>query len=674
MTSLLPHSLRRTLQETHSTLCWKDPTSLVWYETTNYGASHLQRSGFPPDEYIPVTPDFQGLDIGGRMRLSISLFISPRLWWQQLVAYSEMIIIPVFFHRGRLVLGPAFEESGPTCPTCASLRLGQGFPHPQVLKALLYGPITCAPDVSLEPIWSLLGQESLTHFALTHCDRLREGEMASLDISGERASVSWHRILPPPGNHPHHEVEEEVAHLFGIPECAWSSTPLTSSALHRSPFVDILVGPLLSTTEVLLEIHEPQGLTSSVTVTGLLGKFTRWHPDVSGSGLAFDAEQARWASIGEAVERYSGNYIPRHRLLYASEDELVHLGREFVPLSRLRTFTREQEAATDWPFAQPKRETSIPWIPAQILGLPSSSVLLPAEFVCLNLNRVTKQQSQMPVPLAGIAAHRSQEAAIVAALLELIERDASMLWWHGKRGAKLLTDLPNTLLDQIGKGVPESIQQWFLLLPTDMPAYVVAGCLYDREKAILVVGFAARPTLADALRKSIAEAWQLRRLSLQLLDRKSVLWQAIDAGQLPMPVKPFRTDRSYRKAFRADFADMHQLAYNLQYYLDPETLSPVLARLSGEPYPYSEVSKAEGTTDDVVAQCLLRLEQEGERAYYTDLTTPDMDALGFVVVRVVCPYLVGNTPTAFIPLAHPRIQDVLSRQGGEPYLAPLPHA
>lgn len=674
MTSQLPLALRRAFPETHSMLRWKDPTSLVWYETTNYGASHLQRSGSSPDEYIPVTQDSQGLDIGERIRLSISIFVSPRLWWQQLVAHSGMIIIPVFFHRGRLVLGPAFEDGGLICPTCAALRLGQGFPHPQVLKALLSGPITCAANVSLEPIWTLLSQESLAHFALTHCDRLREGEMASLSMTDEQTSVSWHRILSPPGDHPHHEVEEEFTHLFGIPKCAWSNTSLTSSVLHYSPFVDTLVGPLLSTTEVPLEIHEPQGLTSSVTVTGLLGKFTRWHPDVSGSGLAFDAEQARWASIGEAVERYSGNYIPLHRLLHASEEELARLGREFVSLSRLRTFTREQEAAPDWPFAQPNREASIPWISAQILGSPSSSVLLPAEFVCLNLNRVTKQQSQMPVPLAGIAAHRSREAAIRAALLELIERDASMLWWHGKREAKLLTDLPNTLLGQIRRGVPESIQQWFLLLPTDMPAYVVAGCLYDREQEILVVGFAARPILADALRKSIAEAWQLRRLSLQLLDRKSVLWQAIDAGQLPMPVRPFRADRSYRKAFRDDFADMHQLAYNLQYYLDPQTLLPVLARLSGEPCPYNEVFKAEEGTDDVVAQCLLRLEHEGERAYSTDLTTPDMDALGFVVVRVVCPYLVGNTPTAFIPLAHPRFQNVLSRHAGVPYLAPLPHA
>jgi ribosomal protein S12 methylthiotransferase accessory factor len=314
------------------------------------------------------------------------------------------------------------------------------------------------------------------------------------------------------------------------------------------------------------------------------------------------------------------------------------------------------------------------WIEAQDLLDPGKNVLLPAEFVCLNLTRLTRQQSQLPVPLAGIAAHRRREAAIEAALLELVERDATMLWWHGGRPAKQLTELPNALQSQIEHGVPEHIQQWFLLLETEMPAYVVAGCVYDQEQEILVAGFAARPSLSDAVRKASAEAWQLRRVSLQLLNPKSVIWQAIDEGKLPMPVRPFRADRSYRRAFRDDFADMHQLAYNLQFHLDPRSHPEALARLSGEHCPYHEVPERGDMIDDVVTACLAVLSHSGEHAYCADLTTPDMAGLGFTVVRVVCPALVGNTPTAFVPLAHPRLQQVLSQQKRSPYLGPLPHA
>jgi ribosomal protein S12 methylthiotransferase accessory factor len=607
-----------------------------------------------------------------QMWLVASIFCSPSLWWEQLAAHTGQTIIPVFFHRGRLLLGPGFLEGGPVCPTCAALRLGQGFPHPQVFKSLLCSPITSAADASLEPIWTLLGEITLAHFARTHCDRLQSGELAELSLTGEQAPVSWHHILPPPGDHPRHEVEERVAHLFAIPDITWPDISKPQPRL--SSLVDPLVGPLVSTVEIPPEAHEPKDLTGYATIIGHLGKYTRWHPDVSGSGLGYDPEQARLASIGEGVERYSGNYIPLYRLVSASEDELVYLGRPYVSLSRLCPFTKEQMVAAGWPFARSESSSTILWIEAQDLLDPEKTVLLPAEFVCLNLTRLTKQQSQIPVQLAGIAAHRLRESAIEAALLELVERDATMLWWHGGKPAKQLTSLPNALQSQIEHGVPEHIQQWFLLLETEMPAYVVAGCVYDQKQEILVAGFAARPNLSDAVRKASAEAWQLRRVSSQLLNRESVIWQAIDEGKLPMPVRPFRPDRSYRKAFRDDFADMHQLAYNLQFHLDPQSHSEAFARLSGEPCPYHEVPGGGDASDDVVAACLTVLSHYGERAYCTDLTTPDMTALGFTVVRVVCPALVGNTPTAFIPLAHPRLQQVLSQQKRPPYLGPLPHA
>jgi ribosomal protein S12 methylthiotransferase accessory factor len=658
----------------HSALFWKDPDSSVWYETTSYGATHLQRSGAAPGKRVPVTPEAVVTSVGQQMVLVASIFCSPRLWWEQLAAHPGQTIIPVFFHRGRLLLGPGFHEGGPVCPTCAALRLGQGFPHPQVFKSLLCGPITSATDASLEPIWTLLGEITLARFARTHCDRLQSGELAEFSLTDEQVPVSWHYVLPPPGDHPRHEVEEEVAHLFAIPDTAWPDTFRPSPRPSPSTLVDPLVGPLLSTVEVPPEAQEPKGLTGYATIIGHLGKYTRWHPDVSGSGLGYDPEQARLASIGEGVERYSGNYIPQDRLVFASEDELVHLGRPYVSLSRLCPFTKEQETTAGWPFARPGSSSNILWIEAQDLLDPGKNVLLPAEFVCLNLTRLTRQQSQIPVPLAGIAAHRRREAAIEAALLELVERDATMLWWHGNIPAKQLTELPSALQSQIEHGVPEHIQQWFLLLATEMPAYVVAGCVYDREKEILVAGFAARPNLSDAVRKASAEAWQLRRVSLQLLNRESVIWQAIDEGKLPMPVRPFRPDRSYRKAFRDDFADMHQLAYNLQFHLDPSTHSEAFARLSGEPCPYHEVPGGGDVIDGVVTACLVALSQSGKPAYCADLTTPDIATLGFTVVRVVCPTLVGNTPTAFVPLAHRRLQEVLSRQQHPPYLGPLPHA
>lgn len=395
---------------------------------------------------------------------------------------------------------------------------------------------------------------------------------------------------------------------------------------------------------------------------------------MSGSGLSFSAEQARGASLGEAVERYSGNYIPPARLTYASERELARAGRSYVALARFCPFTAEQQATATWPFAAHTPDTRLPWVEACVLGAGHETALLPAEGVYLGLARFTGQQSHIPVPLAGVAAHTSLEAATSAAVLELVERDASMLWWHGGLPARQLVELPRALQEQVGRAVPQSIRQWYLLLSTDLPGFTVAGCLHDREHDVLALGFATRPSLSDALRKASAESWQLRRLSLQLLDRGSDLWQDIDRERLPMPTRPFRADRRYADSFRVDFADMHQLTYNTQYFLDPRTHPSALVRLTGEPCSFAEAQTSqEGTSGDLVGLCVAHLARAGERLYRVDLATPDMGALGLTTVRVACPGLVGNTPTAFLPLGHQRFAQA-SGQGAQTYLAPMPHA
>ena len=607
--------------------------------------------------------------------LAQSLFCAPRSWWQEVTSRPQAIIVPLFFHRGYLVIGPAFQQGGSLCPTCAALRLAQAFPDPQMFRALLAGHITQGASASLETLWAILGQHVLAHFAATHRDRLEAGSLATLPLLDEQAAVRWHRLLAPPGDHPFHEIEAEVALLCGVPATPWPNQGADERhQAERPPLVDAFVGPLLTTVSLPAHADEPPGIASAVTLTGQLGRFTRWHPDVSGSGLSFSEASARGASLGEAVERYCGNYLPRRRLTYATENELGRAGRPYVSLARFCPFTREQQAAATWPFATHIGERSLPWVEASILGEEQATTLLPAEAVFLGLARFTGQQSHIPVPLAGIAAHTSREAATTAALLELIERDASMLWWHGGLPARQLVGLPRALQEQLEQGVPQAIRQWYLLLSTDMPSFTVAGCLHDREHDILVLGLATRTSLSDALRKASAESWQLRRLSLQLLERGSDLWRDIDRGRLPMPTRPFRADRRYAESFRGDFADMHHLTYNTQFFLDPRTHPSALARLCGEPYCFAEAQPSRQlSASELLAACVACLARSGERLYRVDLTTPDMEAIGMTAVRLVCPGLVGNTPTAFLPLGHRRFAEA-ARRGAQVYLAPMPHA
>lgn len=671
---LLPSSLRQILTDSGTQLFWNDPLlPQTYYETRNYGGMHFQKQGNILASSVPFAFTQASSSARHDLWLVRTPFCSPRSWWQSLVAHPDETVVPVFLHRGRLVIGPGFVKGGRFCPTCAALRLGQAFPHPRLFVALLAGPVLSKDGKAEESLQTLLGLESLAAFAASHRETLRAGYLASLHLTEGPNEVQWHRLIPLPGGHPLHEVQKPVVAFFGIPDLPWPHTVPELPPGGSQCLADELVGPLLSTTRHVRSVDEPEHLCGYETITGQSGIFTRWQPDVSGSGLSFSDGQARWASIGEAVERYSGNYIDRSRLIYATSSDLMRDGQPHVPVSRFLPFTQEQRTSPGWPFASFSEELCIPWIQARVLlGEPEKTALLPAESVFLKLTRVTGQQSLFPMPLAGIAAHRGRQEALAAAMLELIERDATICWWNGCLPARQIVDVPSDLAAQVERGVPDYIRQWFLLLETDMPAYVVAGCLHDRKHDLLTVGFAAREHLADALQKASAEAWQLRNLSQNLLAPDSPLWQEIRSGRLPMPVRRFREDRCYRREFQEDYSDMHQLGYNLQFYLDPTTHPAALARLCGEPHSYTSLRTRRGEGQDVVEQSITLLKRQGEHVYWVDLSTPDTKELGFTTVRAVCPGLIGNTPAAFPPLAHLRLQKAL--QGRAPCLIPMPHA
>ncbi len=655
----------RTILASPPTVAW--PGADGWYETLNGGRTHrCHRGVFPYPHSLAGVPLIAPLEEG--CVVVVTPLCAPRVWWDTLDAYPRADVLPVFFHRGRLLIGPVFGPASPICPTCLWLRLAQGFPHPDVFSSLLQGPVVAQ---GLDALTGSLSKPEVAAWLQVNGRLLAGTTLYAFDLASGELRTSKHQVVPPPGYHPYHHVQPAFRALAGGEGRSWSGPAGTQPSLKGDVRYDDLLGPLIATVAADTEPDEPPAIAGMVTFAGHLGRFATWAPDVSGSGLNFDREAARWASIGEAVERYCGNFIP-DGLLLASEQELARSGRFYLPLGDLQLWTAEQASSEGWPFAPADPATPLLWTEARVLSDPGTTRLLPAELVYLNLTRFTRQQARIPVTLAGIAAHQSRAAAERAALLELIERDATMLWWHGRVPGRNSVQPPASLLQKLTEGVPAEIEQWWLLLPSAAPGVaVVGGCLYDRRDQILVVGFAARGSLEEAVQKAAAEAWQLRRLARQLLDADSTLWQEIRRGRLPIPVVPFRPDRSYRQAFRSDFTDMHQLAYNLQYYLDPETLPQALAWLRGqEPIGFDEAAATTQTTNTVVDQ----LADQGIPVYGVDVTTADMGSQGFVVVRVACPGLVGNTATAFVPRAHPRLLQACLSSGRSLVAEPLPHA
>src|SRR5262249_26452850 len=102
--------------------------------------------------------------------------------------------------------------------------------------------------------------------------------------------------------------------------------------------------------------------------------------------------------------------------------------------------------------------------------------------------------------------------AALHGLLELIERDAASLWWHGgKRGRAVPRDVEAAmaaLLGELRAGVAAPRRSWLLDITTDtgIPSVAALSCRPDGFG--FAFGLAARGTLQAAARSAVLEMCQ----------------------------------------------------------------------------------------------------------------------------------------------------------------------
>lgn len=168
------------------------------------------------------------------------------------------------------------------------------------------------------------------------------------------------------------------------------------------------------------------------------------------------------------------------------------------------------------------------WVPAQLVVGTSPGAL------ARSLRSEPELRPRVPT---GIGIHRDPERALVAALLDLLERDAFMVTW--------LARLPARAMDVDALGTPALIEIRDRLaradidmtasrLSTDAPVPVVLACLGSTrpDGPPLALGVAAWPVVADAVITALTRAFvSYRRLSARLADGRPWLSDA-DASRL----------------------------------------------------------------------------------------------------------------------------------------------
>ena len=388
------------------------------------------------------------------------------------------------------------------------------------------------------------------------------------------------------------------------------ATPVADALVRLEQAVSPLVGLVRVAPAIMVAADEPRLYAFACQVASAAKTTGAATVEYAGSTHAH-VGRARAASIGEAVERYSATFIP-DGLTVASAAEL---GERAVPPESFALF-HERQHVSGFPFARFTRSTRLSFVEGFSLvdGRPA---FLPAQLVYLHY-----AGSEPPIgyPTSnGLACGPTLGEAVLAALLEVVERDAMMLVWANRLSLPRLTwldDPPIRALDAqafvpTGLGYAAIDTSTFFGVPAAIG--VVHGAPGDR--AAIGIGAGCAPTMGEAWRTCLAEAFAVHRWLRGLLAAS------------PAPIERVE--------------DVRSLEDHTLFHGTPDRAAGLaFLEASGDEHSTRDVPAVPGgTPGQIVAEIVRRLGEHGVSAYAIDVTSPDVEELGMKVARVVAPQL-----------------------------------
>lgn len=357
--------------------------------------------------------------------------------------------------------------------------------------------------------------------------------------------------------------------------------------------------------------------------------------DFASDGCALDSHKAgsNTRALFESLERYASSVFMKDELTTASQNEL---GGAAMDLATVPRCSEAEYADPRCPLRPADPGKPIRWVPAVALGT-GRECYVPLVMSHLYL-RPNKHECFWNQISTGVAAHTDLQAAIVSAILEVVERDAIALTW--------LTRLP---LAEVLPGGGEAMRLRSLAQRS--------GCRYDLFDATTDVGI---PTIYGVQRRphhaSLAQlvacasgydaAAAYRKALYELAQLNHVDW----ASHTP-PEDP---------------RDILSLEEGATYMARPERseafgfLSAGLRTRKLEHFDAVEPSGHEAK----IADLRHRLASLGCEVYLVNLTTDDLAQAGVHVVRAIIPGLLPMSPLYRARyLGHPRLYDYARKMG-----------
>lgn len=355
----------------------------------------------------------------------------------------------------------------------------------------------------------------------------------------------------------------------------------------------------------------------------------------SGKGAHLsDRSATLWPALGEAVERYATqfNYPQEGEYIDASWNELKKPKADIFSIAgfdeNLRkkgnsvfNLTYDQNSKFRWVKAISLPDKKEIWAPLQFFSFTHIQ-----KFVQKYGNgEEGEKEPLLSIPITtGAAAGQNMTDATLRGLLEIIERDAFMIYWLNQIPAKKI-DLSSFKEDrfQILQDTANryGLEIHLLYLQTDMPVHTVCSIVIDRSGVgpALVIGAKSGLVLSDVAYDAFGETLAQRSIYRRMMDTN--------------------------KNKDATFDDISKINHEgrMYYWFRHECLKDLEKFISGEisdvkTFPVLNYS---GDTKKDLAQLLQTFTEKGYEVFCRELLSPKFKKLteGLSVVMVKVPQM-----------------------------------
>lgn len=334
---------------------------------------------------------------------------------------------------------------------------------------------------------------------------------------------------------------------------------------------------------------------------------------VVGTGASsLDRDRAMVIALGESIERYCPAIYKKKDFLVASYEEIENQAldpRKVVGFSkaqltdtRLRMFVFDEKTKFSWVKGYSLSQDRPIYVPAQLVYFP---------YTLLNGEPLIKR-----FPTSnGLAAGESLARALCRGICELVERDAFLITWLNKlpRDQIEIEESRNENIIKLSEAFKKyNLKLYFYDITTDIPIPTILSIVIDKTGVgpAVCTGTAADLDPEGAIIRSIEEAQQKRPAIRNMLVE----------GRWNGMVTRARTGLLWAN---------RDMISNLDFLIKNQRRKKIES--------IKKLSLHDATKD--LQTILGMFKERNMEVAFVDVTTPDVNELGFKVVRVIIPDL-----------------------------------